>query len=181
MAVTVDIQEAEPAAWPDAPEGLSDAAAALDHGTVWARLEGWCAHRWGERAVVFTVEGPGDWRPPLRPVTVATVERWEGYAWTSATLNPAPLGGYELTGCGPYRFTGTVGTDDDPPASVLEAFRRLAEFWATTDEAPGAASYKVTVGPITTEQSRAATWFARAIDTSGAADLLRPYRNLGGE
>lgn len=179
MAVTVDIQEAAPETWPDAPSGLSEAAAALAPALVWGRLEGFIAHRWGERDCVFLAAGPGDWQPPLVPATVSTVEVWEGYAWTSATLNPSPLGGYELPGEGPYRITATVGAGGEPPAAVLEAYRRLAEYWAVAEDHPGASSFRTNVGPVSLDEQRAPTWRARAIHLSGAADLLRPWRMLG--
>ena len=179
MAVTISQTEAIPAAYPDAPSGLSiEAAAALDAAVIWQRLESYVAHRWTVRGVVWTVEGEGEWTPPLTPATIETVEVWESYAWTTTTLNPSPLGGFELPGDGPYRFTGTVGdaSPNDVPAAVLEAFRRLAEYSAEVDPMPGTARYEIKLGELSETIDRSPTWMARAMQNSGAGDLLRAYR-----
>lgn len=175
MAVTIKQAEAAPEAYPDAPDGLSTAAAALDADMIWQRIESYIAHRWTERDVVWTVEGPGDWQPPLAPATIATTEIWQGDAWQTVTLSPSALGGYALPGCGPYRFSGTAG-DGDVPAAVNEAFKRLAEYMAAKKGKPGATHDRITAGTVTIEQSRSASWMAQALQNSGAADLLRNYR-----
>jgi hypothetical protein len=175
MSTTTKQTEGAPAAYPATPSGLSAAAEALDPAMIWQRLESYVAHRWTARDVVWTVEGPSDWQPPLTPATIATVEIWQADAWESVTLSPSALGGYVLPGCGPYRFTGTVG-DGTVPAAVNEAFRRLAEYMAAKKGKPGATSERVTAGSVTVEQSRAASWMAKALQNSGAADLLRTYR-----
>lgn len=78
--------------------------------------------------------------------------------------------------CGPYRFTATVG-GGDVPAAVSEAFRRLAEYLADDPERSGASSYSVNMGGAIEESfNRNPAWIARALDLSGAADLLRPYK-----
>ncbi len=175
-ATTIRQDESAPAAYPDAPAGLSTAAAALAD-TVWQRIEAYTAHRWSERAVVWTVEGCGAWQPPLTPATITTVEIWRADAWETVTLSPSPMGGYCLPG-GTYRFTGTAGGGAVPPA-VQEAFRRLAEYLAADRGTPGATSERVEIdGVMTKETSRAATWMARAMANSGAGDLLRPYRRV---
>ena len=87
----------------------------------------------------------------------------------------SPYGGYVFASEGPYRITASVG-DGDVPAAVLEAFRRLAEYMAEDAGKAGATSEKTDVGPITIEVQRSAAWVARAMINSGAADLLRPYR-----
>ncbi|MDP2376095.1 hypothetical protein [Reyranella sp.] len=177
MVATISQTEAIPATYPASPAGLSAAAAALSAPMLWQRLEGYVAHRWTSRAIVWVAEGPGDWQPPLKPATISTVERWTGEAWEATTdLLPSALGGYQLPGCGPYRFTGTVGSGT-PPATVLEAFRRLAEYMATTDEKPGARSFSETVPDVYTGAvERSPAWMAQALVNSGAADLLRRYR-----
>jgi hypothetical protein len=176
-ATTIKQTESAPAAYPDAPSGLSTAAAALDADMLWQRIEAYTAWRWTSRAVVWTVEGCGDWHPPLTPATIATVEIWSGDAWSRVTLSPSPLGGYCLTG-GMYRFTGTVGeADADVPPAALEAFRRLAEYMAADAGTAGAASQTVNIPDVETREiTRAPSWMARAIANSGAGDLLRPYR-----
>lgn len=178
MAVTIKSTETTPEAWPDAPEGLSTAAAALTADFIWQRIEAYTAFRATERDVAWIVEGCGEWVPPLTPATITNVEIWQADAWSAVTLSPSPLGGYVLLGDGPYRFTGVAGDDDaDVPADIVESFRRLAEYMATTDEKPGARSYSETVPDVYTGAvERSPAWMAQALINSGAADLLRNYR-----
>jgi hypothetical protein len=175
-ATTIKQTEATPEAYPDPPEGLSTEAAALDPAIVWQRLEGYIAWRFSERAVTWIAEGPGEWVPPLHVTVIDTTERWTGTAWEVVTdLQLSPLGGYCLPACGPYRFTATVGGGGDAPASVLEAYRRLAEYMAgidfhdiglRTENLPDIASFEFAPP----------SWRAQALVNSGAADLLRNYR-----
>lgn len=181
MVEVLKQDESVPASYPDTPSGLSTAAAALDANMIWHRIEAWIAHRYTERAVVWIVEGPGDWQPNLTPATVTTVEYWDADdGWTETTeLKASPLGGYVLPGTGPYRFTGTAGDDSpgDVPAAVNEAFRRLAEYMAEDTEVHGAGRYETDLGGALKESfDRNPAWMARAMANSGAGDLLRPYR-----
>ncbi len=175
MAVTLKQVEALPDDFPDGPGGLSAAALALDGDAIWQRIEAYVAHRWSPRSVVWTVEGEGDWEPPLAPAVVQSVEVWEAGAWVASVSIPSPYGGLCLLGDGPYRITATVG-GDDVPAAAQEAFRRLAEYMAEGESNPGASSYKIDLGQLSESVERAPTWLARALQLSGAADLLRPYR-----
>jgi len=76
-----------------------------------------------------------------------------------------------------FRVTATVGSDDEPPEAVLEAFRRLAEYLADEPDRSAASSYSVNMGGAIEESyNRNPAWVARALELSGAADLLRPYR-----
>ncbi|MBP0614285.1 hypothetical protein [Jiella mangrovi] len=175
MAVTVRRSEGTPDSYPDAPAGLSAAAAALDATMIWQRMEAYVAHRFGVRDIEWIVEGSGEWSPPLTPATISTIEVWDDGEWIDALVSPSPFGGYVLPGCGPYRFTGTVGTDA-VPAVVSEAFRRLAEYMAAKPGKAGAASESVTAGSITLTHRRSPSWLASAVQNSGAGDLLRPYR-----
>jgi hypothetical protein len=161
------------------PETLLEAELAMkfNRAAIWQRIESYAAHRWTSRAVVWVAEGPGDWSPPLTPATIATVEKWTGEAWTADMLAPSPLGGYVLAGCGPYRFSGTAGAGVTVvPEAVFEAFRRLAEYMAARGEA-GVLSERASAGTITVEKTRAASYAARAMQLSGAGDLLRPFRS----
>lgn len=179
MAATLKQTEAIPVAFPATPSGLSAAAQALSAAAIWARIEAYVTTRWSSRAVVWTVEGPGEWVPILTPATIATVEKWTGTAWETFAPDPSPLGGYQLA-CATHRFTGTVGAGPVPEAAN-EAFRRLAEYLASTDDAPaGVSDFTWTLGggAMSENFSRAPTWIARAIINSGAADLLRPYRRI---
>ena len=176
--MTVDVlQEYEdwPNTWASAPDGLSPAAAALDDAAIWRRIEIYVAHRWTPRPVEWIVEGPGDFVPPLTPTTVDTTERWNGTGWETATLDPTPLGGLMLPAEGPYRISATVG-GGTVPASVEEAYRRLAEYLVDDAGRAGSSSYSIKIGQMEETHDRAPTWVARALQYSGAADLLRQYR-----
>ncbi len=109
-ATAVSQVESPPGSYPAVPTGLSTAAAALPPAMVWGRIESYIVYRWTTRAVVWVVEGEGDWRPNLTPTIVSLVERWSNNVWiTETTLLPSTLGGYELLD-DIYRFTGTVGS-----------------------------------------------------------------------
>lgn len=179
-ARTVEIVESLPADYPEIGSGSPPEFEASLVASVWQRIEGWIAWRFSERDVVFIVEGCGEWAPPLKPATIDTTEIWESDAWAAVTLRPSPLGGYVLDGDGPYRFSGTVGNADDPPAAVSEAARRLASYFVAVTEGGGTSATlgRVQSGELSLERS-GPNWAARAIFQSGAADLLKPYRNLG--
>ncbi|KEP68027.1 hypothetical protein DL1_16615 [Thioclava dalianensis] len=174
MAVTLRQTEEIPASYPTV-SGLSDAAQVLDAAALWQRIEAYCAHRWTARGVVWIVEGAGDWQPPLTPATLDTVEEWQAGEWVAFTPGASPFGGYDLRGCGPYRITATVG-GGDLPAAVSEAFRRLAEYLATAPAPTGASAQTVTVGQLSEAVTLTPSHIARAMQFSGAADLLRAYR-----
>lgn len=171
------IRQAEhiPGSYP-AITGLSDAAAALDPAMIWQRLEQWMAYRWGLREVGWTVEGPRYFSPPLVPATIIGAEWWDGSDWQTVTLEPSPYG--FLLEHGAYNITAMVGTTDDPPAAVAEAFRRLAEY--TADDAgmaAGASRQGVDLGNgVSFDLARSPDWIAQALHKSGASDLLRGYR-----
>lgn len=169
--------EAIPASYPATPAGLSTPAAALDADMIWARIEAYTRTRYTARAVVWTVEGyeGENWSPPLSPVAFYTAEKWEDGAWVSVTLSDGPVG-LCLPSDGVFKVTAQVG-DGDPPAAVSEAFRRLAEYWADDTDRAGVSSYSVNMGGAIQESyQRNAAHAARALQNSGAADLLRPYR-----
>ena len=177
MTATLKQTEAVPASYPVTPSGLSAAALALSAQMIWQRIEAYTSARWTARAVVWTVEGPGEWEPLLTPATVTLAEEWTGTAWQTSTPDASPLGGYDLA-CKTYRITATVGSGT-VPAAVNEAFKRLAEYMAKAERLPGASSYKVDIGgAVSLSVDRSPTWLARAMINSGAADLLRPYRRL---
>jgi hypothetical protein len=175
MAVTIKQTEAAPTEYPVPPTGLSDEAAALDADMIWQRIEVYTAQRYTARDVVWIVQEEGEWVPPLSPFTVSGVEVWENGGWTATTPPESPLGGYVLPGDGPYRFTASVG-GGNVPAAVSEAFRRLAEYMADDPGRVGTSSYTDKIGPMEETINRAPNWLARAMQYSGAADLLRPYR-----
>lgn len=170
--------ESAPTTYPDPPSGLSTAATALSAPMIWRRIETWIRHRWEPRTVVWRVRGPGEWEPRLSPATVTATKVWRDGAWSDVTLEAAP-GGYVLED-ETYQITATVGSTDDPPAPVLEAFRRLAEYLSesTMTAAPsGVSSMKdVYADGTTVEFNVSPSWRARAMHYSGAADLLREFR-----
>ena len=173
--VTTIHQEESVESYPDAPAGLSDEAQALDAAMIWSRLEQWIAHRWSERTAVWIAEGVGEWIPPLRPATITETEIWDGESWGPVAQIAAPRG-LTLLSRGPYRITATVG-EGPVPEGAQEAYRRLAEYLAASDEgAPGASSYAVNIGQLSETIRRNPAHIAKAIHNSGAADLLRPYR-----
>ena len=171
-------EEAQPAAYPTVPEGLSTAAAALDSDMIWQRIETYVAHRWTTRDITYVIEGSGYWRPDLKPFSIGTKKEWQNNAWVPVTLNTGPMGGLELLG-ELYQFTGTAGASATVPAAVNEAYRRLAEYLTSEDHRPGASRFSVDIaGGLSVAYDRSPTWVARAMQYSGAADLLRPYRRV---
>lgn len=146
---------------------------------IMQRIEAYIAHRFSSRDVEWIVEGPGEWCPPLIPATISTVEIWNGLAWESVTAPDSPLGGYWLSGSGPYRFAGTVGERvGRVPAAVHEAYDRLSAYMdGMSESTPSALSVSLTIPEVESKTiERDAKWIARAMQNSGAADLLRPYR-----
>lgn len=162
----VDILSQEEAAGA-VPEGVNAVA--------WRRIEAWVSRRWSPRQVLWTARGPGMFRAPLGPVDEISAERWAD-GWAPASLEPDPEG-WRLDG-GTWRLTATVGFGDAPPAEVLEASDRLAAYLAEGAGVgvPGASSYGVNLGQLGENFRRSPQWQARAMEWSGAADLLRPYR-----
>lgn len=195
MATTLSIEEAAPEAYPQIVLGQTDPNIAKIVTVAWQRVEAWIAHRWGVRAVMFVAEGPGDWVPPLGPFTATTVESWTGSAWVTASVAPSPLGGYCLDVQGPFRFTGNCGAAGDPPQAVKEAVFRLTEYFLGVDAVPASerplSKFRTSLEPYVDEngeeqgvreverEQQNANWIARAMQLSGAADLLRPWRKLG--
>ena len=137
--------------------------------------------------MTYIAEGTGDWQPPLAPSTITTLEKWTGTAWEAVTLDASPLGGYALES-ETYRFTGTVGVDPVPEPFAL-AFIRLAEYFRAIDVNTDPDLKQVTDDTLGFSQatdgdfsfSRSPAWAARAMQLSGAADLLRGFRNLGAQ
>jgi hypothetical protein len=165
-----------PVAYPVAPAGLSTEAAALDASMIWARIEDYIAHRFTEREVVWTLIGNnGDqFNPRLTPVASSVAHIWTGEAWEAVTLLDGPFG-LCLPSDGTYKITAQVGAGG-VPAAVSEAFRRLAEYMADDPGRVGTTSFTDKIGPLEESVNRAPTWLARAMQYSGAGDLLRPYR-----
>lgn len=194
MGRTIMWDEGEPETWPQVDpddvgpvpaEPEADEPALRNHARVaWQRIESWVAYRWSVRAAEFIVEGPGEWVPNVRPFTPSSIEQWIENTWVSTVVAPSPLGGYCLEAVGPYRFIGQLGTDTPPPPVVKEAVWRLSKYLEAIEATPAdersLTRHKVDLGSaLVVEREQAANWMARAIQLSGAADLLRPYRALG--
>jgi hypothetical protein len=180
MIEIMDFQESRPATYPAKPSGLSAAANAYSAAFIWHTLERRIAWRWAAREVVVVLEGgPGPFDPPLRPAQIDLAEAWNGDEWEAVTLAPTPRGGVHLSSRAPYRITMTAGDTDAPPDLMLEAYRRLAEYLGEVENEPipaGAESYSIDLGGVK-ESTRLDPWRrARALDMSGAGDLLRVYR-----
>jgi hypothetical protein len=169
-------------ALPDSyPTTATYPGSALFNDVAWARIESYIAYRYTSRAVEWIVEGPGEWNPPLKPATVSAVEIWNGTGWDDCTPDASPLGGYVLTGCGPYKFTGTVGGGSPAPTVpeiVWTAVKRLAAYFSANPGTAGARSERLDAGSISIATTRSESWMAMALQNSGAADLLRGYRNV---
>ncbi len=79
MATTIKQVEAIPETYPVIipfnREGFMEGDSPPDADQVWQRIESYIAHRFTPRAVIWTVEGEGDWTPPLTPVTSLTAEK----------------------------------------------------------------------------------------------------------
>ncbi len=179
-------EEAAPASYPELPvywdEGSDfENIAPLRH--LWSRIEKWICWRWSPRQCVWTVRGPGVWEPHLKPVSNLTVDKWDDstYTWSAATPHASPLGGFCLPERATYKISGTVGdTQEAVPQLVVEAYQRLHGYYneMQRDAAPaGSSSYSLNIGETLAEQiERSPNWKAKALQHSGAADLLRSFR-----
>lgn len=149
------------------PEGVDPVA--------WARIEAWVARRWTPRTVVWVVKGPGVFRPPLGPVPELVADIWTPEGYEPAMFDNEPEG--PVLRAATYRITATVGAGP-VPAEALEAAARLSAYLSEGAGVgiPGASSYGVNLGQIGENFRRNPAWMARAMEWSGAADLLRPYR-----
>jgi hypothetical protein len=181
MIEIMDFQESRPTTYPAKPSGLSAAANVYPAAFIWHMLERRIAWRWAERSVEVILEGgPGAYELPLRPAEIELTEAWSGETWEAVTLAPTPRGGVYLSSRAPYRITLTVGDTATPPDLMLEAYRRLAEYLGEVeaDAIPaGAYSHSIDLGGVK-ESTRFDPWRrARALDMSGAGDLLRIYRS----
>lgn len=174
MGVTIKQIEAKPATYPaiDCPpeviRGAPDAVE-LNLNHVWERIEAYIAYRWTTRLVTWHVEGPGAWQPPLAPAVINTVEIWDAGGWAETVeYGPSPCGGLFFPGAGPYRVIAVVGANAGAlPASVMEAARRMLAY--TASELPRFLRLSRANGAVS-------FWQGQALQASGAADLLRPYR-----
>ncbi|MEM9966483.1 MAG: hypothetical protein AAF755_00135 [Pseudomonadota bacterium] len=183
MAVVLQQLEAVPASYPGVSD-LSDKAQDLNLDALWQRLEAYTAYRFTPRDVTWTLEAQAGeyWTPPLAPVVSLSWEIWDGSDWETITLLSGPLGQI-IPNDGTYRATAEIG-NGPVPATVGEAFRRLAEYSVEIGDDgmvmghPSHASHSSSIGELDESFTRAQAWAARALQLSGAADLLRAYRRV---
>ncbi|SLN10775.1 hypothetical protein PSJ8397_00042 [Pseudooctadecabacter jejudonensis] len=180
----IEQEEISTAVYPDAPDGLSDAAAALSKEIVWDRLEQFTNYKIGQRSIQFRVcsnRGQPWWIPAERPfeITGILIADTTLDDYVATPVRPRADGAVNLEGKAAL-VTATVGLATAPPL-FLEAYKRLAEYFAASQIGPeGVTRYSLSVGPDITEgYSKQATHTAKAMVNSGAADLLRKYRKLG--
>ena len=172
MSVVLQRQKEAAATYPTVP----NTPTGVDADAVWQRIEQWVSYRWPQREVEWIVTGSGEFIPPLAECEFTKLERSDGAGWLSAG-DPlyTPLG-VVLSGGGYYRVTANVGSNDDPPAAVIEAFKRLAEYLVASTEHAGLSRHSMSLGDLSESRSLSPAASARAIHYSGAADLLRPWR-----
>lgn len=162
--------------------------AGYDDEALWRRIEKYIHWRWWSRPVQWVIRGEGMFIPPLKPVTVDTVHRFNDYGspayepgdWVPQTKTLTPFGVTFRTGLGFYQITGTAGHDEDPPEDVLEAYHRLNDYLASVyeDGHVGATTVTDSVPGVSLTVRRPTHALARALELSGAADILKAYRNV---
>ena len=149
----------------------------FENEVAWLRIEDYISCRWGARPVEWIVQGPGLFTPHLRPTSITKVEQYGGEdQWIVVNLRKTAMG-VELEDA-EYRITGVAGKDEDVPDDVLEAYTRLTEYVANlaADGYVGATSYTESVPGASVSVHRSAQVIARALEFSGAADILKGYR-----
>ena len=174
--------EVPPASYPPEPSGLgavpevqTGVPMPLSADVIWPRIEAWIDQRWTSRSVTWIVEGPGDFDPPLSPINSASTDLWNGSAWESVTLDASFMGGWSLPGDGPYRINADVGGGTVPEV-VNQAYRRLHDYMACTPGRPTYTQHSTALDIISENWSKPEVMLARAMQNSGAGDLLRVYR-----
>lgn len=133
---------------------------------LWARIFAYVRTRWPVRRVTWTVTGGGFFAFPLRPATLVSATDADGNA-VDVTACPGLL----VLPPGLLTIVADVG-EPDVPADAQRAYQRLADYLDELEVRPGIQSE--TVDGVTVTRNLNAV--ARALQLSGAADLLRPYR-----
>lgn len=141
-----------------------------DLAAAWQRIEHHIAFRYTPRQVVWRLDcDAGEWSPPLGPIVEIEVQGG-GQIFTPEI---GPMGGYVLP-AGQWTITATVGAGP-VPAVVGEAVRRLWKYLAFEDSlSPGLTRFSS--GAFNASIRREDIHPAKALQNSGAADLLRAYR-----
>ncbi len=180
-------EEAEPASVPTLTVHTDGASSTVepDH-TIWRRIETYISHRWTARQCVWTVKGPGIWVSHLSPISNLTADVWDEvtYTWSAYTPIQSPTGGFEFSGYKTYKITATVGdTVAGVPQLVVDAYSRLKAYLEDSNALSvpvGSNSYSQKIGENGIDESldRSPNYLARAMQYSGAGDLLRRYRRV---
>lgn len=163
--------EGAPAEWPAVIGVTGDMLS-----VCWQRVEHYISRRFVARPVVWTLTtGGGEWQPPLGKLAPAgDWFQWRAGEWEPVTVKRGPFG--FVLPAGTVMLETSVGAGP-VPAPVSEAIRRLAGYLSAEVEGPaGARSYSANVGQLAESWTRDPAAAARALQNSGAADLLRPYR-----
>ena len=183
MTKTLPIDEGRPEAWPAIVTTPWVPGNGFDPEAVWLRIECWIAYRWGERPCTFVVEGGcGSWRPPLVPFAVETIETWTA-AHGRRSRSAAPARRRRASA---RRWPIGSAARSARPTRRPRACSRLLVAWPITPPirkhilARRFADQQTDRDGASIAIDRAPNWTARVLANSGAADLLRPYRDLGG-
>jgi hypothetical protein len=124
----------------------------------------------GTRRLTYHVANNASWRAPNDAAELVSIEKHTDGAWISDSITSQPNGSFDLSG-GSYRITMDV-PGLQVPECVQEAFRRLHEYSrGIAEQFRNDASYRKD-GEIEVVNN----WAGKALQVSGAADLLRPYR-----
>ena len=157
--------------YPAKPSGLSTDAEAIDAAVIWDRLEAFTNYRWSTTEIEFVVNPDHEiqWKPPYVPFGILEVN--------GEPADPDTFGAVTLRNRSKVLVTIGGAT---PSPTVNKAYRRLAEYFAVRDDMPaGAQRYSVNIGDISETISKRSDHMARAMQNSGAADLLRKYKKAG--
>lgn len=164
--------------YPTTPVGMTARAAEIPPAVIWGRIYEYIAYRWGKTTISWRVQGCGEFVPRVTPCVVDDIFYWTSTGWNMVTLPDGPMG-IDMPADNIWKIDATAGGDVlAVPAKVARAYILLAEYMASAKSIPaGVAS--VTSGALGIRFQRDAA--ARALQNSGAADLLRSYRKLGVE
>jgi len=180
-------EEEIPDSYPEVP---LTALAAPDFGPpaawVWARIEAYCSWRWTPRVARLEVYNHSGWiRMPVRPFRVTKLEicnsSGQFWEWTELDISCAPQRGWNIYAPGLNTcIRGIAGENNPAPGAVIHAAVRLHTYLAHQPESfpLWATSKSHAQGDSNDGFQRPANYIAKAMQHSGAADLLRTYRRL---
>ncbi len=174
MIDLLNFAESAPSAWPRI-EGIDDPEFAA---TVWQRIEQYTNYRWPARRVEFALQGQGEFTPLVTPFKPESIKCWSAQKWRVAQMLKTAWCGVCLPFDTQWRLEGIAGDDSVPPAEVLEAARRLSDYFCQIQN-DGRTMSATSLSGDDASVDLGAAWAAKAVQRSGAGDLLRRYRRLG--